>query len=648
MAYTAINNGDDIDWQPPVEPKFSPYQMVWRKEPKGIAVPELIWTNNPIQIATKETMYEKSEVGVATVQTFLAYMNTDIANRLCMEIVGANMDDITKKKVKFDRKKALIGDKLFPMQEILPNVLDPDKSTVKPKDAAMAIQAQLRSLGAALAPRDVYVPPDGKIRSWFTPEFRKMAFDTKQYEEALDEIQDTIYNNFQRNPEAGINRHVVGAALLEKNEGNPKLADHGLPGMITKINKRTSFELKFDVRRTHYREERYNLVYTSPSDLFLRKFFYAEGYEYEDYVAFNNFINSMFSDYGAPAFQNWLTMQDINKRVLMMFGTGLRQMDPLKAIEQEIMTDLFDWALLKGIELARTTPMSDSVTVHLDSWELRPHEKIQKAMAYPADFVKYGTKTVPHLPQPTNWIGPGQFMMPCAVRHSRLKRGWRDYENTLEHIIPEEWPNKVPLTVTGGTTRMPPSEGKIQHFLFTFTSDAAHGEKIVGDKKRRLYYIRVPSNPLYMVKLPTDKKRFLWLMSLLCSGTQTMGMGFKVEPFFDMVYPSKVTRIHPDNLYIDGYGELRIKGEPDAIPGAGAVDLSKASMLNRPGAPSTKPKDLEHAPAFGEVIIETPEKAADIADDRGARKAVPTHEELTKQYADESAEESSETNGNKK
>jgi hypothetical protein len=500
--------------------------------------------------------------------------------------------------------------------------------------------SMLRSLGAALCPREVYCPPSGPIRSWFTPEYRKMGWDRHWYEENLDVLQEIIYNEFQANPVPGVNRHVVGAALIDKNEGEPKVAERGFPGTTTKLNARTSFQLKFDVRRTHYREERYNMVYTTNSDLFLRKFLYVDGYEYEDYAAFNNFVNSMYSEYGSPAFQNWLSLRDENEKILLLFGSGLRKMDPLRAIEHEIIVDLFDWALLKGLELARIRPMADSMTVHLDSYELRPHEKINKAMGYLADFVSYGSKTVPHMPQSTNWIGPGQFMLPCAVRDKRFARKWADkninYINTLEHIEPEEWPATSNLLVSGGETKLPrDDQNKIMYYKFSFQSDAAHGQKVVGDKRRRIQYVRIPSNPLYQVELDPTHKRFLWLMGLLCSGTQMMKMGWKVDPFFNMVYPSNVTRIMPKDVYVDVYGETRIKGEPDAIPAPGAIDTTLPPD-SRPAAPRAKPQDLTKAPAYTE-LEEAGAIPAEIQDSREKEKReIPTPEELNDKYEKES------------
>jgi hypothetical protein len=430
-----------------------------------------------------------------------------------------------------------------------------------------------------------------------------MGMDFKAFMESLDDYQQYIYDNYQANPPRGlqISLHAAGLSFVEKNEGKPKVRDKGFPGLITKITERTYLKYLLDVRQTKYNEERIMTLYTAPASTALRHFAYIEGYEPEDYAAWNSILHSMYSGYGSPSFENWLNARDINESILLSLGTGIRRSDPLRGLNADFYTHLFDWALLFGLQLARAVPMSQTIDIRFDSNELRGYEKLQQYHENYVDMPNFGSKPDPHLIMPSNFIPDGAFALPCAVRAARHKEGWIDYKNTWEWMEGYEYPNMKAANVAGDSELTIPFEEHLTKtwYRLTFQSDAEWGRTLRGLSKRPLMYWRFPIMPLIWDDQTDDDRKLNWILSLMCYGSQMPKNGYRVQPFFKLLkgVRGKV------RIWVDTRGEARFVETDDK--GAVKLDKDGKPIISEKVVPSSQAQSVdEELP--GSAIREKP------------------------------------------
>jgi len=235
------------------------------------------------------------------------------------------------------------------------------------------------------------------------------------------------------------------------------MKEGGFPGETLQINTRTKIKYLRDMNPLKYRDERISVLYSTPAVATLRRFVGIPGMEYEDYAAINAVIQSMLSNYGNPTFNNWLTMRDVNTRIMDLFGTGIRKADPFKVIDDDFYADMFDWALTTGLQCARSVPSVEVVKLHLDSYELRSAQKLEFAIMNTYPLESYGSKSEPHFAMPSNVVPSGCFVLPVAVRKEMhpARKGWTDLTNILEWMDKERWPETKAVSVSQGDIAVP-------------------------------------------------------------------------------------------------------------------------------------------------------------------------------------------------
>lgn len=620
MAYVILEDGiPGVDWKTPIDPSWALYQMMLLREPGRLLTPQMVMTNNNITLGTKETALQRGIAGQATIPIFLtwnpkaapeysvggqAVKSVDRINTLTEDLTGVRYFQMGSKGGVKERGK--IVDEFFPAEEILPEALDPDTTEgkrAKGSDVDKTILALIRSISAALHPRTVYIPPKAVVRTWMAPDgYRYMGMDFKGFMENLDDMQQYIYDNYQANPPRGlsISLHAAGLSFVEKNDGQPKVRDKGFPGMTTKITQRTSIKYLLDVRQTKYNEERIMTLYTTPASAALRHFAFVDGYEPEDYAAWNAILHSMYSGYGSPSFENWLNARDINESIMLPLGTGIRRSDPLRGLNADFYTHMFDWALLFGLQLARAVPMSQTIDVRFDSNELRGYEKLQQFHANYVDMPNFGSKPDPHLIMPSNFIPDGAFALPCAVRAARHKEGWTDYTNKWEWMEGYEYPNMKQASITGDSELNIPFEDHLTKtwYRLTFQSDAEYGRTIRGLSQRPLMYWRFPITPLMWDEQTEEDRKLNWILSLMCYGSQLLQNGYRVQPFFKLLkgVRGKV------RIWTDARGEARFVETDEE--GRIKLDKDGKPIISEKVVPTSQAQSTEELP--GSAIREKP------------------------------------------
>jgi hypothetical protein len=604
MGYVAAPYGIDAAWGSPLEPAWSPYQLVWLREPMELPRPMMVLTNNRFALASKETWSRTHMIGQATVPLYLSPegKSIDQCNELAERLTGCRLDKDNPVLISSANNRGKLMKELFPLEEVLPKELDPDSSarSTSPTTVRKAIESLIGTISSAIHPREVYIPPKGVV-TWLSPKYRFGAFDERWFAEQLDELQYIIWQEYQKNPERGVALHQAGYGILKKGEGKPETTEHPFPGMETKIGRNVTLKYLLNVRNYKYREERVAVLYSSIGAAMLRRFLNIKGYEREDYEAMNSVVHSMFSSYGALDFQNWLHAREITDSVMNTFGVGVRESDPIRGMDEGFFADLFDWALLFGLMNARTKPLADTIDVLCNSNMLRAYETVQFYYDNHVSLPAYGSKGDPHFLMARPTLQNDEFALPCAVRAEKHKPGaggtWKDYPNTWEWYDVEKWNNVKNVRVEGADFNIPFEEyWNRNYYRFTFGSDGSTGKAMKGMTQRPVRYLKVPIWPFYATEdhFKPHLVRFLWFMNLMTSANTVLKDGMRIEPYFGALKGVNGRM----RTYVDARGELRLEGEPKVVPTPGSQDTE---------GKVAKPEPREKPPLIGmppEVLVD--------------------------------------------
>jgi hypothetical protein len=188
--------------------------------------------------------------------------------------------------------------------------------------------------------------------------------------------------------------------------------------------------------------------------------------------------------------------------------------------------------------------------------------------------------------------------------HRTDENDWKaKYRANRWRFIKEDksWDNITQTRVEGETSPIPFEEFQKRTFYkLQFASDAAAGKTVRGMNPRSLLFYRFPVTPLTAEEYDQETYGLMWLFGIMTNGNSALKYGYKVEPFYAL------KKILPKvEIYIDGRGETRIRGEGMTVPTGAMQNLSEP--VER-AEPLEKPTRLDDAIAVEVVSLDMGEE----------------------------------------